>query len=154
MIQRIQTLFLIITVILISLMFTDEVVSFITAKGGTYYLCLSGLKMNPASDNILYNTLPLLVLNTIIIALTSFTIFLYKRRILQMRLTIYVILLILGLIGLGIYYVLDLKKKLLIENITFSYTAIFPVIALIFLYLAFRSIRRDEILIRSIDRIR
>ncbi|MFW5804177.1 MAG: DUF4293 domain-containing protein [bacterium] len=153
MIQRIQTLFLLVAVVLISLIFFEKIASFISQTGEIYYLYLGGLKTSP-DGNIIYNTLPLLVLNIIMLALIFFSIFLYKRRILQMRLVVYTMLLILGFIGVAIYYVLHLKNQLLIESITFSYTAIFPIIAFILLYLAFRGIRRDEILIRSIDRIR
>jgi|SRR5438477_6395786 len=75
-------------------------------------------------------------------------IFFYKNRRLQFRLTI--ALLILSILNLVIYFT-RLGKFL---NGDLSFAAIFALTIPIFLFLAARGIRKDEKLIKSLDRLR
>jgi len=75
-------------------------------------------------------------------------IFFYKNRRLQFRLTI--ALLILSILNLVIYFT-SLGKFL---NVDLSFAAIFALTIPIFLFLAARGIRKDEKLIKSLDRLR
>ena len=81
------------------------------------------------------------------------TIFLYKKRKLQIKIC-YIILFLLVLI-----YVVNLifAQQCLPIATFFQYarlTFIFPFISLIFIYLAIRGIKKDEKLVRSLDRLR
>ena len=89
----------------------------------------------------------------IIALLTLVTIFLYKKRSMQIK-NCYLILLLLILI-----YLLDFifERQYLpfadfFENSRYTY--IFPFIACILVYLAIRRIKKDEKLVRSLDRLR
>ena len=130
MIQRIQTIYLLlIACLMIVLLFV------------------------PVSNNISYSWV--LSLNAGIVALLSgITIFLYKQRKLQIKLCN----VILGLLVLFYVFIfvfnLDLPLNVSIRDLGFSYTALFPFIAIIFDFLAIRGIKKDEKLVRSMDRLR
>ena len=85
------------------------------------------------------------------------TIFLFKRRMLQFRLGVVEMILLLGAqIVMGIYYFLSYR---LFSSFEFHAQSVklplvLPLIAMIFTYLAVRAIFRDELMIRSMDRIR
>jgi len=70
-----------------------------------------------------------------------------------MRLCTINIFVLLGLGGLIYYYVSE-SAKLLSGIYSFTIFLLFPVIAAILIYLAIRAIKKDEMLVRSIDRIR
>ena len=86
-------------------------------------------------------------------ALVFLDIWLYKRRALQMRVaTFCMILLIFWYIAYGIicFYLLNPTLSLFRPH----WAAALPAAALILLYLAFRGILKDEMLVRSLDRLR
>lgn len=98
--------------------------------------------------------LPLLVLPIIIAVLTFLDIFLFTRRALQMRIMSFTLILILGwyiLYGVEVYTLLSEGENLSYRPET---GAAFPFISLVLNYLAFRSILKDEMLVRSLDRLR
>jgi len=81
------------------------------------------------------------------------TIFLYKNRSMQIKLC-YGMLALLVLIYI-FYFIFNR------QNFSFTelfghvrYTFVFPFISIIFVYLAIRGIRKDEKLVRSLDRLR
>ena len=85
--------------------------------------------------------------------LSIINIFLYKKRSLQRKIC-YIILLLSVLI-----YLFDFifeRQYLPFAELFWSnrFTFIFPFIAIIFIYLAIRGIKKDEKLIRSLDRLR
>ncbi len=90
-----------------------------------------------------------------IAALLAFVvIFLYKRRMLQLRLCVVEIVLLLGSLGLEIGYLIKSRAAAGPANFTFTVADVFPLIALIITWLAIRAIFKDEILVKSLDRIR
>lgn len=84
---------------------------------------------------------------------SSVAVFLYKRRMLQVRLAVFG-----GLFLVGYYIVLIafvyLFKSRLEADFTVNWTVAFPAVALILEYLAFRGIMKDELIVRSLDRLR
>jgi hypothetical protein len=99
----------------------------------------------------------------IIIALAAIvplvTIFSYKKRLLQIRLCAVEIVLLLGsLIFMGIYYYLSNRISselgLQVHITSIRIAVIFPIVSLILTYMASRAIFKDEMLVRSLDRIR
>ncbi len=152
MIQRIQTVYLLICLILVSLMFGIPVSEHYSLDGDFYSFEITGLE-NDKGEQI-YGTLPLAILFGVIDFLIFISIFLYKRRVLQMRICIYNILLLIGSLGLIYYYFQDIIEKYNAPNYSFSFTIVIPLVTIILLYLAFRGIRRDELLVKSVNRIR
>ena len=101
-----------------------------------------------------------LTITAIASTLLSFvTIFLFKKRMLQFRLCIVEMIMTAGTILFEIYYFWGAIRAInsFISNAsawTVSLTAILPLIALIFTYLALRGVKKDILLIKSLDRIR
>lgn len=85
------------------------------------------------------------------------SIFLYKNRMLQIRLcAVEIVLLIGSLVFMGIYYYLSNRLFAQMEFHTqgFRIAIVFPIVSLILVYFAIRAIFRDELLVKSLDRIR
>ena len=86
-------------------------------------------------------------------ALIAFaSIFLFKNRMLQIRMTIFNSLLLLGYyISLGAFY-WALKDNFAAFDMHFAIC--FPLVGIILNYLAIRAIGRDEVMVRAADRLR
>ena len=103
------------------------------------------------TEGIKENGMAIAGLIGIILLLHVAAIFLYKKRILQIRFLVLSILLNVGLFGMFYffaYYSFDGAK------ISFKIPVVFPIVSIILDYLAIRGIGKDEALIRSMDRIR
>lgn len=113
---------------------------------------------NPVYVNASSNYL-LFVLYIIIILLSLATIFLFKKRKLQFRLTIFNILFGFGALGYQYYVVQQTANKLSsggVSIVSASYlpASFLPIVVIILLFLAVRGIYKDEKLIKSLDRLR
>lgn len=85
--------------------------------------------------------------------LEFFGIFLFRRRALQMRLCTFCIILLIGWYAALVAFAYIQGDGLVGEYRPRPWAAI-PAINAILLYLAFRGILRDEMLVRSLDRLR
>jgi hypothetical protein len=138
MIQRQQTLWLILAVItsLLSFMFP-----FVTGKL-TVNNVTEEKTVTAGSDFIL------LALTGLVLIIAAFTIFLYKNRKQQMMLCIAGIILTIGVI---ILYIMEVNK---LTTGTLALASVLPFLTLIGFFLAWRNIRKDEKLIKSLDKLR
>ena len=153
MIQRIQTVYLLIANILIAVLFFFRFAEISSSKE-IYSAGIQGIYADGThqSQLILHNWL-LLVLWVISPILLFVTIFLFKKRKLQLRLSLanlFVALCLEGVIFLEVW----LGAQRLSGHFTLTIYFLLPIIAVILIYLAIRAIKKDELLIRSIDRIR
>ncbi|MBS9768046.1 MAG: DUF4293 domain-containing protein [Flavobacteriaceae bacterium] len=148
MIQRIQSLYLLIVAILNSQVFLFPFLIFFKGEESKI------IEMGALETNTGEYIFPLAILFGIIIFLSVLSIFLFKNRMLQIRLTIINILLLLGSMGLTAYLGWTLFQSLTNYEIQYNFTCIFPPISIIFSYLAIRAISKDEALVRSANRIR
>jgi amino acid permease len=95
-----------------------------------------------------------------VIAIAAFTIVIFHKRVLQMRLTIFTMLLLIGYILAYVFYAWVYQQKLNEIQAAFQpefqlrLNTVYPLVSVILCFLAFRGIRRDEKLIRSLERIR
>jgi len=154
MIQRIQTIYLLIVSILIGIFFFLPFTSFVLE--GDMSVCrlsIFGLISDAPSAKILFKAIPLFILVLVISASNIATIFMYKRRMLQIRFCIANIVLLLGMGGL-MYYFVSVAKNQLGSHPSYSLIFVFPIISAIFIYMAIRRIAKDEALVRSMDRLR
>ena len=90
----------------------------------------------------------------LIIALLSlYIVFLYKKRKLQMRLTMLGMLLTVGYL---IYYMVEAVKltNALQASYGFKFALALPIITIILFFMARRAIRKDEVLVRMSNRLR
>ena len=151
MIQRIQTLFLLAVALLSGLMLTGDLIQ-LTAGGGTVF-SMSFLGMENNGGEVIQRLWPMTVILAVVPLLALVTIFLYKKRSLQMRLTMLVLLLSLGTLILGAFYVLMFDRKIDV-NIIWKVKVLIPLITAILAWLAWRAILKDEVRVRSYDRLR
>jgi uncharacterized membrane protein len=152
MIQRIQSLYLLLATAIMSLTLFLPIATFVV-DGNTFELTAFTLTCGDVSRSTVWLGI-LLVLATV---LPFITIFLFKRRTLQVRLCAVEIVLLLGaLIFTALYYWLTsrLFEGMTIHHRQFGWAAPLPIIALVLSYLASRAIFKDEVLVRSLDRIR
>lgn len=114
--------------------------------------------LGDASPGVLYITWELFTLDALIVFLAFLCIFLYKKRKAQMHICILDILLIVGyLVDFGFRAYKFSRTMAILEQpatVTPTIWIILPVLAIVFIILAFRGIRKDEILIRMSNRLR
>ena len=89
-----------------------------------------------------------------IACLSTVAIFLYKNRPTQYKMAIIGILLSIVVIALQVYTVEAFKKTIPIQQGTYQWGGLLPIAMVVFLFLASRGVRKDEKLIKSLDRLR
>ncbi len=147
MIQRIQSLYVLISLILIELLL---VLPFAEIVDGNTIYQFDKLGISSEAGQV-RNSWPIAVLICIIALVHLVVIFSFKKRIRQIRMLVFSILLMLGLFGMFYFF-----SYFSFDNaqIGFKIVVAFPLVAIILDYLAIRAIGKDEALIRSVDRIR
>lgn len=154
MIQRIQTLHLLVATILLVAVNFFALATF-AVDGGMYRMSIFGVDSfgveEYGSTQWLCYLLPLVSGAAALLSLVN--IFGYKNRVAQMRKCIYAILLII------IYYMVYGAQAWIVFSATQAMplpalSAQLPLIAVVFLFLAGRAIKRDEDLVRSTERLR
>lgn len=150
MLQRIQTVYLLIIVALtIAILFLPLAV--LQSGDQLFTFDATGISTMAAQPELIYPTWGLFALTIVISLLALLTIFLFKKRILQIRICVFNAILMLGFYGLFAFFYWDLGNLFSLSlKIAFS----FPLISLILDYLAIRNIGADEALVRSLDRLR
>ena len=154
MIQRIQTLYLLIIAALMAVTLFSGLAWF-AGDAGEFGLYAFGLKT--AEGELVQSTVYMGVLLALACALPLVTIFLFKRRLVQIRLCAVELVLLIGAGAMmGIYFYLC--NRYFADSEFYSHTLkislVFPLVCLVFDLLALRAIFRDEKLVRSLDRIR
>lgn len=153
MLQRIQTVYLLIIVALtVAMLFLPLAV--LQSSDQLLLFDAFGVSTMTAQPELIYPTWGLFALTAIIALLAFLTIFLFKKRMLQIRICIFNGLLMLGIYGMVAFFIWNLKGQM--GEVTFSikFALSFPIISLILDYLAIRNIGADEALVRSLDRLR
>lgn len=154
MIQRIQTLYLLIVAVLLAVMLFVPLAWF-SSEAGEFELYAFSLQSADGSvaQSAIYMGI-LIILSTV---LPLLTIFLYRRRLLQIRLCVVEMVFLVGSVIMeAVYYFLSRRvfSELALHNQGFKPAIALPIVALFFTFLAVRAIFRDEMLVRSADRIR
>lgn len=153
MIQRIQTLYLFLSLGLIVLIFFVPISEF--TIGGNQLVSYKATGFyDEGTGNLILVTIPVIIIGAVIIFFYVISIFLFKKRMLQLRLCVLNIILLAGLIGLICYHLIFYIRTVQADDFKIGFSFIIPVIAIILTYLAFRGIRKDEYLVRLSDRIR
>jgi hypothetical protein len=152
MIQRIQTVYLAFALILLGLTGWMPLGEFVSGDV-VYLFTLSGVT-NTSTNEVVFNGWPLLLMEFIIAVLQVWAIFGYKNRIRQMRITMYNLILMIGLVGAAWFFASRSMKSIGESVYAFKIALSLPIVAAIWNFLAIRAIGKDEALVRSIDRIR
>jgi len=162
MIQRIQTVYLLLVTILAFASLVSQigyytvgeeiVASFNNFMFAGYGACASYKSAGPYALGVLL---------LLVIFLSLITILLYRKRMRQLRLTIISCIMLVGYIVVYALFAYFYKGNIDVvlgaegaSTFHFRFVAIFPVISLILNIMAIHGIRKDEALVRSLDRLR
>jgi membrane-associated HD superfamily phosphohydrolase len=154
--QRIQTLYFILILILMSVAILVPSVHFFNLEKQTHFMLDSRGVLLLNSEGIAektFTTNPCTYLYGILLFLTTYIIFQYKNRKKQFRLATLNFILIFAYIVIYFVFVIYTKGKLNVD-LELKYPSVLPIIALILNYLGMRGISKDEKLVRSLDRLR
>ncbi len=162
MIQRIQTLYMLLAIVAAVLCMCNPV-GVILAEDSTpladlYNLWLS---VDPESNGVISHVVmpwaSLFALLALVCTLLTIGIFLFKKRALQMRVVNLSMLLLIGyyIAGLAFIMLFNHDNGLpLLSSFRPTVWVAMPFVALVLSYLAFRGILKDQLLIKSLDRLR
>lgn len=152
MIQRKQTIWLLISMLVWITLFFKPTIGFTSVAEGAWMLFANGIR-EADGGKVVVSAIPLLILFILIDLLSLLSVFLYKNRTLQLRVTLYnMILQVLSYALIG-FYVLQGKKTLNADP-GLLFFSIVPAVSFIFSLLAFRSIRLDIMLMKTLNRLR
>jgi hypothetical protein len=158
MLQRIQTLYLVLIAIATLLLFFFPLADYYNELHGNYKFFIYGIKCMDPEPRVLFSpyfTLPLLALVTASFIFTVVTIFQYKNRLRQIRLCAFNMLANIVLVMVIFFFYAPKIKTLTLTEPDYNYVGmILPLISIVLLILANRAIRKDEALVRSSDRLR
>ena len=153
MLQRIQTVYLLVVVALtVTMLFLPLAV--LQLGDQLFTFDATGVTTMAEQPELIYPTWGLFALVVIISLLAFLIIFLFKNRILQIRLCVFNSILMLGFYGLFAFFYWSVKGQMESVSMSFKFALSFPLISLILNYLAIRNIGADEALVRSLDRLR
>lgn len=152
MIQRIQSMYLLIVTALLAL------ASF---KPFGYFLSNDNISKIPFTpqgiiglDTQVEHTWGLIALLLLATIISLATIFLYKNRMLQIRMSIFNILVLIGYyVSMGVFLFFSLSDGM-IDRFNISWAISLPLISIILLILAIRGIGADEALVKATERLR
>jgi hypothetical protein len=147
MIQRIQTAFILVAGLLVASLYTFKFAD-LSVNGELHTFTANGILKG---ETLVFNGLPLMIFIGLIALLHLVVIFMYKKRIRQIRILAFTIILLLGLFGMFFYFTYAGFNE---AKVAFKIPIVFPIIAIVLDYLAIRAIGKDEALIRSMNRIR
>lgn len=120
-----------------------------------YTFNATGVMTMGAEPELVYPTWALVALTGISALIGWVTIFLYKRRMLQIRLSVFNAILMIGFYAVFGFFVYSMKDGLgEASSFSLKIGLCLPLIALILDYLAIRNIGADEMLVRSLNRLR
>ena len=152
MIQRIQSIFLLASFCFLVPMFFAPVAELLYPTGEILVFNMTGFYQTDAGATVMIsNQYSIAAFGMLICALNLIAIFMYRRRVLQLRLCIYNMLMLAGLTGV-IFFVTGNVQN--VHSVSFRLPIVFPVVAIILHYLAFRGIRKDELMVQALSRIR
>jgi hypothetical protein len=150
MIQRIQTVYLLLIVALGIALIWLPVLQLVTPEEASE---LHVWELSAIGGAPLQGLWGLLVTTALIPLLALVDIFLYKKRLLQARLNIFLALLCLGYYGVLAIYIWQAKLALGVDWHILPWAS-FPLVCFVLTLMATRRILKDEALVRAADRIR
>lgn len=149
MLQRIQTLYLLIAEVLTIVLFFTNISTFLTQEGQELILKYNGLfQVVDGKMSRIVSTWPMAALLIAATVVGFFVIFLYRHRILQIRLCFFQMVMNFGLLVLFAYYIYSVSV-VGSSNFKFSVVDILPLLSIILYYLAYRGVAKDLALVMA-----
>ncbi len=149
MIQRIQSVYLLVVTILMIVCMCSPIGSILS--GDQQISTFTNLFIALPDGSKVYDPFALFAILLIIAATSFVTIFLFKKRMLQIRLTIFSSIMLIGYYLALAAYILMLAEE---TSFSASWTICLPFIGIVLNWLAIRSIGADEALVKAYDRLR
>jgi len=155
MIQRMQTVYLLLTTILSVGFLNGHIIKFAEGPKNVLYVGSDGIRImdNIGGSETIWILLLLTSLIVLIVLISLITVFLYRKRKIQMKLAAGLIVLVCLLILAAAYYYISVTMKYSGEIKPGINVIILPIL-LVLSYLAYRGIKKDEELVKSYDRLR
>ncbi len=150
MIQRVQSLYLVGVIILCVLVYFFPLAVYSTPEN---FINLFIYNVEEISTSSIFLMYIIIILNISIFILSIITLFKYKNRILQMRLTAFTFLFNALMLGAAFW----LTDRIAAEYNTpthYKIGSLFPLLIVILLFLTNRAIKKDEAKVRAADRLR
>jgi len=152
MIQRIQSVFLFVSLCFLAPMFFVPAAELVYISGEILRFDFIGFYITDLGATTRLSVQYSILLFAILICALNFCIiFLYKSRILQMRLCIYNVVLLIGIAGVMLLVIHNVTD---VQSVSHRLPLVFPVVSAILHYLAFRAIRRDHFMVEALSRLR
>jgi hypothetical protein len=156
MIQRIQSLYLFIAAMLTGSFIWLKLAT-LANDTSTHTLTFKGIMQSSTTmgepSQLLYNSWPLALLVIITTVVSLIALFLYKKRMLQIRIVGMNAALQLGLFAM-VFYLGQTSASNLEAVISYHLPVAFPLVAVVLSILAIIAIGKDEALLRSFNRLR
>jgi Domain of unknown function (DUF4293) len=155
MIQRIQSLYLALTAFFSLLFFRGGFLNFSGRAGELIKVTLTGVFRESTGSGLelIEKLLPLSLLIILIPTISLITIFIFKHRKIQLRLSL-ILLILTAIFVIALIHVSFSIISKFDATIIPGYKLILPVLILLFSILAYGGIRKDDRLVKSYDRLR
>lgn len=159
MIQRIQTVYLFAVAVLCLAALLSPVGKYLTPTGDVV-ASFSNFAFSTGTQLHAAGPWALGVLLIVVILLSVLSILLFRKRMRQLRLTIFSTILLFGYLAVYAFYswLYSAKLEMVMASDAFDFrigmAAIYPVLCILLNFLAIHGIRKDEALVRSLDRLR
>jgi peptidoglycan/LPS O-acetylase OafA/YrhL len=158
MLQRIQSLYLAIVAIACILLFFFPLADYYNELEGNYKLFIYGVRSMDPEPKVafsLFFTAPLIFMVVASFIFAVAAIFLFKNRPLQLRLCAFNMLTNIVLIMVIFFFYATKIKTMTLTEPEYNYTGmVLPLVSILFLIFANQAIRKDEKLVKSVDRLR
>lgn len=149
MIQRIQTVYLLISVALLTTMMFLTLGTFVSADN--VLTEMTSLALTQGGSVVSNRPWALFAELAVADAVVFVTIFLYKKRMLQIRLATFAAIILVGWYATLFIFIYIMKDE---AAFSYSWHDILPLVAILADWMAIRAIGADEVLVRSYDRLR
>ena len=155
MIQRIQTLYLLIIVILSGFVIFSPIAELINSADNLIYLVdINGISLVKPTGNIFESNIwGLTAISMVVLFFSLITIFSYKNRIKQIRYCVINMLFMVSYYAFLLFYIWSACNRLHTDW-HLKLTTVFPIVNLILNFLTIGAIGKDENLVKSADRLR
>lgn len=153
MIQRIQSVYLLLSTICLGLMFVFSFAKFTVAEGGKWVYNVMGLDSGSGPEDVM--SIPLFLIVALMMVYNLLIMFLYKNRKRQLffnRVNYVLHGSVIALIYLSLFRIPNAFES--VQEVEYGIGIFMPVASLAFVFLATRGIKKDEALVRSLDRLR
>lgn len=153
MIQRIQSIYLLLAAASMLAIYNIKLATF-SQEDGVWNYFITGIESISDTSVINIATMPVLALTILSAVLFLIAIFLYTNRKLQIKIALFGGMISLLFYPIALIYFWYGRGAVEATSTTIGAAVAFPIVAFILSLMAVKSIKKDEALIKSMDRIR